>query len=411
MKNFLLFLATILSFSASAQWELVKEFEQPNLYILHLSPSNQLFLGGERGNVYKQKTDGTFTVSNIEEYALMGDITFKNDLEGYVGAGCYYVTANCSPGTIFKTKDGGDTWELIHQDGSTGVINSIAIAGSKVFALGDYTDLIYSVDDGATWETKSVNPANTVGYYSNLTFLDENTGFLAGQSGGSGAIYKTNDGGENWSVIYGGSNTITDLYGFTFVSPQIGFASHSNGQIAKTTDGGATWRLINYTSNTEEFGQKITFVTAQVGYLSSYVRDGQKNILYKTTDGGETWAVDYKAENGIYDFVFSDSQNGYALMSNGKLYKRSGTVTTTDEPLEMDIFPNPSKEQFQIKSLDLPAGVYNLRVVNTLGQVVISTENIYNSVNISKLMVGTYIVEVLNDEGHLVARSKLLKQP
>jgi photosystem II stability/assembly factor-like uncharacterized protein len=409
MKKTLLFLATILSFSAFGQWEVVEGIEETNLYGLHLNPSNRLFIGSDMGKIYKQETDGTFSLSNIEKHAMLGDIEFRDNQVGYAGAGCYYVTPDCSPNTIFKTVDGGQNWELIKQIGSTGVVNSIAVVGNnKVLALSDYTDLLYSEDNGETWEIKSIDPTNAVGYYSNLFFLDENTGFLAGNQ----RIYKTSDSGENWSIIYGADNSISDLYSYTFVNTQLGFATHSNGQIAKTTDGGTTWTRISYSNNTEEFGLKIHFITPQIGYLTSYIRDQQTTVLYKTTDGGESWVVDFKPENSsVSDFVFLDSQNGYATANNGKLYKRSGTIIPTDEPQEITIFPNPSKEQFQIKSLDLAADTYNLRVVNTLGQVVISTDRLYEVIDIQKLMVGTYIVEVLNSQGDLVARSKLLKQP
>src|SRR5678815_4903327 len=77
-----------------------------------------------------------------------------------------------------------------------------------------------------------------------MDFTDANTGWVCGSLGtvGSGAVYRTTNGGVNWtiqsSVFTGGKN----LWAIDFVNSSTGWVVGDNTtKIFKTTDGGINW--------------------------------------------------------------------------------------------------------------------------------------------------------------------------
>jgi photosystem II stability/assembly factor-like uncharacterized protein len=176
----------------------------------------------------------------------------------------------------------------------------------------------------------------------------------------AGAIVKTTDGGQDWTLLPGFTENEV-LYSIHFTSPTNGFAVGTNRTIVKTTDGGATWPRLNPPAGyptlrrvhfldanlgavadgfggvlwTTDGGQNwdarhigvnlaagfVHVLSPQVAYLGTDVNSG---LVYKTTDGGATWAVDPAFEPAKYRFCrFVDANEGYIYGS----YSGSGTVS------------------------------------------------------------------------------------
>lgn len=76
-----------------------------------------------------------------------------------------------------------------------------------------------------------------------VQFLDANTGYTVGGSGsGTGRIFKTTNSGNNWININSFAGSFTDI---SFVNNDTGWICDDNpldGGIFKTMNGGANWQ-------------------------------------------------------------------------------------------------------------------------------------------------------------------------
>ncbi len=76
-----------------------------------------------------------------------------------------------------------------------------------------------------------------------IQMLDENKGYLVGQIGNRGYLYRTTDGGATWNRVNGLVGA--DFKKVKMITNQIGFAVGSKGTVMKTVNGGQRWDLIN----------------------------------------------------------------------------------------------------------------------------------------------------------------------
>ena len=411
MKNLLLFcLCSFLATTTFAQWEKIYDIEDNNLYIIYADKYDKLLLGAERADVYVHDKNFNFDIKSLEPYGFVSDIEFIDDNVGYLSGGCYYVFDECPANTIYKTTNGGKSWNQILNYGGTGVF-TLALAGNKIFALSEYEGLVVSEDGGATWTDVTIDPNLEHGRYQEIAFVNDNEGFVMIHKQET-ALYKTIDGGQSWSKIYDNSQQGENFRNFTFLNEDIGFINLSKGKYLKTQDGGFSWSTFSYTTNENEFTTKITFPTPTTGYLVSFDTEEYKGYIYRTDDGGDTWSVDYTYEDGIVgDIAFTDSENGYAIVSHRMVYRRSGVPTEVVTSLELQINPNPTSDAFTIKFTPFPNGDFSLRAIDALGRVIYTSQQITAPVVVSSWNPGVYFIEVRNHKKELIGRAKMVKQP
>jgi hypothetical protein len=148
--------------------------------------------------------------------------------------------------------------------------------------------------------------------YSDLTFIDENTGFAVSKSG---HIIKTSDAGYNWTQLL--VPTSFRLEKIQFTDNQNGFViggNENSGYLLKTTDAGHTWNAINL--NTMECPRGMFFLNNSVGFITG------KGLFKKTIDGGQTWTSLKDDSSFMYhDVNFKNKNEGIATSLNGKYYK------------------------------------------------------------------------------------------
>ncbi len=158
--------------------------------------------------IYKTTNGGiTWSKKTIPDTGdrLLRSIHFVNNSVGYaVGHG------SNSGGVVLRTENGGETW--VEQNfANTGIdISSVLIlpsvyfvneqlgfiVGSDYWANGVYYNVIFKTTDGGqSWES---NLYVTNQHVSNVYFVNEHIGYIAGEFAG---ILKTTDSGENWSKV------------------------------------------------------------------------------------------------------------------------------------------------------------------------------------------------------------------
>lgn len=209
-------------------------------------------------------------------------------------------------GRAFRSVDGGATWAQFALGSNT--LRAVYAFRDVTWVAGDSGKAYRSTDFGETWQSFSL--ANATTRFTDIHFLDAQTGFLVGSNG---AILKTTDGGATWE-----SKTPASLEHFNAVSfrdAQVGFVAGQNGKLQRTTDGGETWSDI---SNPIWAGKNIFSVSAK-GNLVYVV--GEDGLAFKSLNGGSAWIeLKFKTDSrsdvtGVYvqsaDTVFFIGGGGF----------------------------------------------------------------------------------------------------
>jgi photosystem II stability/assembly factor-like uncharacterized protein len=186
------------------------------------------------------------------------------------------IYVGSASGGIFKTVNGGTTWEPVFDDQSVSTIGDVTVAPSdpSIVWVGtgeannrqssSWGDGVYkSTDAGKTWQHLGLRESRHIGRIV-IHPTDPNTVYVAalgslwGPSKERG-LYKTTDGGKTWSnVLFVNEDTgITDvamdpyspgtLIAAAYQRRRTPFGYNGSGPgsgLYKTTDGGATWKKL-----------------------------------------------------------------------------------------------------------------------------------------------------------------------
>jgi hypothetical protein len=222
-------------------------------------------------------------------------------------------------------------------------------------------------------------------------FTSTDTGYVTGLSG---YIYKTTNGGSNWSQQGNGASGSLNFNSVQFISADTGFIVGENSSFLKTIDGGTNW--------TSTYGggivlRSVYFLDANTGYAAGdYAGTG---IIQKTTNGGTNWTVQFSGGTTQYSLCFPNSTIGYSVGSAGAIRKTTITteITNDDDSTSIAIFPNPNNGIFSVffKNTDLKA---EIEIYNVLGEKIYSTLNFNqqneNRIDLSNFSRGIYMAKV-----------------
>jgi len=127
--------------------------------------------------------------SNVEDYY---DIYFINDTTGYLVGGVHLEPYNA---VVYKTTDGGTTWDTI-SPGFGKILRALAVIDDTVlYAVGKDGTIIKSTDGGTTWIDQSISA--TEADFFDVDFISAEKGVLVGEEG---LVFMTDDGGATWHM-------------------------------------------------------------------------------------------------------------------------------------------------------------------------------------------------------------------
>lgn len=245
------------------------------------------------------------------------------------------IYAGFSGGGIFKTTDGGTTWNPIFDDQPYLAIGDITLdpvnpdivyAGTgdpKVTGYPFIGDGVYkSTDGGMTWQHLGLTEQRIVSKIivdpTNSDIIYVSCLGLPFERNNDRGLYKSIDGGNTWSQIL----FVSDQAGIVdFLlnpnNPQIIYAaswdrirnnmesivSGPNAKIFKSTDGGNSWlQLTNGLPSGElgRIGLAMSGSNPDV-IFAMYVNTGhQLHGIYKSIDGGQNWnAINTSSSTGL----------------------------------------------------------------------------------------------------------------
>lgn len=300
-----------------------------------LSVVNQkvVWVSGTGGTVLRT-IDGGKNWENIS-VPNMEKIDFR-DVEGF-NKNTAIVMGIASPARFYKTTDGGQNWKLVYFDDREGVFFDGMSFWNKNdgIAFSDPMDdqhlLIRTTDGGNTWHEipkegfpHKLNPE--FGFAASGTGIPvqgRKTVWL-GMGGVKSRVFKSEDGGMNWSVaetpvVHGGQST--GIYSVAFKNKKVGISvggDYTNQSIkntmAYTNDGGATWHLPE--KQTHQYRECVAHYRGNIFFAVG------PSGFDMTTDNGKNWHPHYWEVNNLTAVAFAKSSNvGFAVGKGGQIYK------------------------------------------------------------------------------------------
>ncbi|CAN5232237.1 hypothetical protein BH09BAC5_BH09BAC5_16270 [soil metagenome] len=221
----------------------------------------------------------------------------------------------------------------------------------KIFTLFVGAFFVFNVN--AQWDTLTTN-TNT-NFYS-IAFSSNLNGVAVGYDTDTleGKIFRTTDGGQNWSVSHIGTSSKNSV---CFSDAMHAWAAGDNGVIKKSSDGGGLWSFSAV--GTKNF-YSIYFANDTVGYVG-----GENGVLYRTSDLGASWdTLDSQTNLAIRDIYFSDDLKGWIVCDGGYI------ASTTDGGQTWTAHPQPYYGFMQCKSIGFAGTSGNGFVVGNDGDIV-----------------------------------------
>jgi photosystem II stability/assembly factor-like uncharacterized protein len=234
----------------------------------------------------------------------------------------YYVGA--ASGGIFKTLDGGTSWEPIFDDQPVSSIGSLAIAPSdhniiwagtgETFIRSNVSignGIYKSTDKGKTWRHMGLEKTGRIGRIiidprDPDIVLAAAMGHCYGPQQERG-VYRTSDGGKTWErVLFVDENTGCSDIAIDPDNPRILFAGmwqldiKTWGRVSggpgsglyRSEDGGATWKQLTGHGLPEPPMGKIGITIAPDNPNRIYALiESDEGVLWRSDDGGDNWEL------------------------------------------------------------------------------------------------------------------------
>ena len=237
-----------------------------------------------------------------------------------------------SEGTLFRTSDGGATWQRVGVGTITPLTRTSFVSSKQGWAISERR--IYSTEDGGTRWTRQLGTEQPL---RAIAFVDEQNGLAVGEGG---AIYRTAEGGappegqgvlcagstcedetpSTWALVESGTTlALTDI---AFVDSSHLWIAGEKGLVLRSTDGGVSWETV-------DTGVDATLLSVSFSSADKGVVVGEGGTVLVTVDGGSTWQSSDAGTTSTLNAVdFAGDASLWAVGDGGTvLYSRDGGVT------------------------------------------------------------------------------------
>ena len=361
-------------------------------------------------------TSGSFTA----------DTNFRiSNISGVDSNTCYILTYNNTVGSggyLFKTTDGGTTWDTV----STGqvflaspsfpnIVHFFDAANGMLMGdpLGGYYEIYTTVDSGNTWtrvQSANIPAPLSASEYGLVNVYGANGDFIY-YGTNNGRIFRSYDRGYTWAAsTMGVANTSNGVSGVTFRDSLNGFAMRSTtsaNTTYRTTDAGATWTVV--TPAGTMFRSDFMYVPGTSAMISVGANTNGRGASQSIDDGSSWVTIDTAGVSTTDGFVSLDFisptvgwAGGFAVdpLTDGIYRWIAGpaSVSENEADLSVNAYPNPSRDIVFLETSKNFKYNVSVSIVDVLGNVVSSQQYARWSnpatVNLNGLPQGVYFVRI-----------------
>jgi hypothetical protein len=338
------------------------------VFSIAVDPVNPLNVyAGTDGEGFFKSTDGGISWSASEDPLMRGKVIYSvavdptNSQIIYAGGRGKDHNGTASGdwgGGVFKSIDGGTTWQAINSGLPEGWVYTIVVDptnSSTVYAGTHSMGVFKSLDGGVTWEAKNVGLVaadhaftDNLGIRSLAINPHDSQNLIVGVWGGSGVL-ETITGGDSWRMVGArGLSTRVRTVAFNPVSPALIYAGKISGGISfsgsqgtdpqwhpfpdqalggwrdfsivtaievnptdgitmfigvyglgilRSGDGGLTWKVVNVGFSATSVTDLVTVPSRPATLYASTSGSG----IFRSTNGGVSWSL--HAWTGPWDHV------------------------------------------------------------------------------------------------------------
>ncbi len=272
----------------------------------------------------------------------------------------YYMGA--TGGGVWKTEDGGSTWENISDGYFGGSIGAVAVAesdpnviyvgGGEVTVRGNVSygyGMWKSVDAGKTWRQAGLEKSRHI---PRIRIHPKNPDLVYAavmgdlyKSSEERGIYRSKDGGETWEKVLfanadaGGCDLTFDptnpriLYASTWRIRRTPYSLSSGGEgsaLWKSTDSGDTWENITENEGLPDGVWGIVGVTVSPVNPERVwaIIENEKGGVFRSEDAGESWKLvndsrSLRQRAWYYSRIYADTQDENVVYVVNVAYHKS----------------------------------------------------------------------------------------
>lgn len=299
----ILFAAATTAAAAPGVWTRVG----PNtgvFYAARFAPgSSSVALASSEGGVYRSADGGASWSLVLRSPATAQAMAYdpSNPSRAFVA-----INTGAEVSGVHVTEDGGDSFTHRLSGMSDSFISAIAVSadGARVYAGGANKGVFVSTDHGRSWTLHSAGLPHPTGQAGRLVSInalavdpaDANIVYAASVEGGG--VYKSVDGGRNWTVNAGVGGSMPSVYGIAVApgTPSTLYVSGYSG-VSRSTNGGSTWTALPFPGNA---GYAIDFDPNAPTTLYASSAFG---FIYRSDDRGDSWV---RADAGTNAYIVMD---------------------------------------------------------------------------------------------------------
>lgn len=301
----------------------------------HPNDPNTIFVGCPAGGIWRTYDGGESWESNTDDMPTLGVSAIAFDPQNpdiiYIGTGDRDANDAVGMG-VMKSTDGGLNWTFSNNSIMNLTVGEILVhpEETNIVMCGTNDGIWRSTDSGDSWTYVSLNTVD----YKDMAFKpgDPNTVYATG----GGKFYRSQDAGATWEWINEGiQSTSRMVLGVTAANPEYvylcGATTYEFHKFYRSTDGGTNFETMSDEPNILGWAADGSSGGGQAWYDFCMAADPNDSTtvyvggirMKKSTDGGATW-VDINSgylHVDQHELAFSPHNDDLYLANDGGFYQ------------------------------------------------------------------------------------------